>query len=238
MPFRFGPHSPLIDEAFTLELIERQYRSESIFGTPFLRHYETSLDATNAGINPAVASKVAGDFAECGVYKGSTARLLVELVGAGNMPVQGRQFHLFDSYEGLPPAVDEDAINYGQQESGATGMQFDFEPRRFADTSVERVKEVFAPWPWVQVQKGWIPEVLAAQAERRFAFVHVDVDMFESTRACLEFFVPRMSPGGIILCDDYKSTKFPGAKRAWDEFCRKNGLRFAVLDNVQAALRI
>lgn len=152
--------------------------------------------------------------------------------------MEGRQLLLFDSYEGLPPAVDEDAVNYGQQEAGTAAMQFDFEPRRFADTSVERVKEVFAPWPWVKVCQGWIPEVLLTEAERRFAFVHVDVDMFESTRACLEFFVPRMSRGGIILCDDYKSTKFPGAKRAWDEFCLGNGLRFVVLDNVQAVLRV
>lgn len=102
MPFRFGPHSPLIDEALTLEILEKQYRSESIFGTPFLKHYEASLDATNAGINPAVAvakirrcwnlanqfldaTPVKGDFAECGVYKGSTARLLVELIGAGGI---------------------------------------------------------------------------------------------------------------------------------------------------------
>ncbi|MFW5652494.1 MAG: TylF/MycF/NovP-related O-methyltransferase [Planctomycetota bacterium] len=42
-----------------------------------------------------------------------------------------------------------------------------------------------------------------ALADRRYRFVHIDVDVYEPTLACLEFFWPRLSPGGAIVIDDY-----------------------------------
>jgi hypothetical protein len=54
--------------------------------------------------------------------------------------------------------------------------------------------------------------------DRRFKLVHIDVDLYQPTRDSVEFFYPRMVPGGVILCDDYGSTRCPGARRAMDEF--------------------
>ena len=51
-----------------------------------------------------------------------------------------------------------------------------------------------------------------------FAFVHIDVDLYEPTKDSLEFFYPLLSPGGVLLCDDYGSTRCPGALKACDEF--------------------
>jgi hypothetical protein len=48
--------------------------------------------------------------------------------------------------------------------------------------------------------------------------VHIDVDMFEPTKAALEFFWDQVVPGGVIVCDDYNSSIFEGANRAVDEF--------------------
>ena len=70
----------------------------------------------------------------------------------------------------------------------------------------------------VEVHKGWIPEVLRAIEPRPFSFVHVDVDLYEPTRSSLEYFYPLMSPGAVLLCDDYGSTDCPGALKACDEF--------------------
>ena len=47
------------------------------------------------------------------------------------------------------------------------------------------------------------------------SFVHLDVDLYEPTRACLDYFLPRLSPGGFVICDDYGAPTFPGAARAW-----------------------
>ncbi len=48
--------------------------------------------------------------------------------------------------------------------------------------------------------------------------MHVDVDLYRPTRDTVEFFYPRLSPGGVILFDDYGSAMCPGAARAVDEF--------------------
>jgi O-methyltransferase len=66
--------------------------------------------------------------------------------------------------------------------------------------------------------------------------VHVDVDLYEPTRACLEYFYPRMAAGGIILCDDYGTPAFPGARRAWLEFCEGAKLGFIALPTGQSVL--
>jgi hypothetical protein len=39
-------------------------------------------------------------------------------------------------------------------------------------------------------------------------------------KAGLEFFYPRLAPGGLLLLHDYSSGCFPGAKQAVDEFAK------------------
>ena len=52
--------------------------------------------------------------------------------------------------------------------------------------------------------------------DQRFSFVHLDVDLKSSTLACLEFFYPRMVPGGVILTHDY--SYLDGVRAAFGEF--------------------
>lgn len=52
---------------------------------------------------------------------------------------------------------------------------------------------------------------------KKFCFVHLDVDLYKSTKDCLEFFYPRMVRGGIILTHDYNYV-FKGVKKAYNEF--------------------
>ena len=47
--------------------------------------------------------------------------------------------------------------------------------------------------------------------------------MYEPTLAAHEYFFKRLNAGGMIICDDYGYTDFPGAKKAVDEFLGKIG---------------
>ncbi len=67
-----------------------------------------------------------------------------------------------------------------------------------------------------------------------WSFVHVDVDLYEPTLACLEYFVPRLAPGGVIINDDYGSQSFPGAGRAWDLYFEDFGLPAFALEGGQS----
>ena len=73
-----------------------------------------------------------------------------------------------------------------------------------------RVRVVFHP--------GWIPDKFADVDEKKFCFVHIDVDLYEPTRASLAFFGERLTPGGILICDDYGFETCPGARLAMDEY--------------------
>ena len=66
--------------------------------------------------------------------------------------------------------------------------------------------------------KGWIPERFHEVGDRRFAFVHIDVDHYQPTKDSIEFFYPRLNVGAVIVNDDYGFTTCPGATKAMDEF--------------------
>jgi hypothetical protein len=146
------------------------------------------------------AARLAGDMAECGVYRGGTAWLMAKALRAQ----PGALLHLFDSFQGLsaPSAVD-----------GAHWRAGDLA------VSLEQVRQALAPtediiryWP------GWIPSEFAHVRDRRFSLVHIDVDLAEPTWDSLEFFYPRLTPHGVIVCDDYGFDTCPGARRAMDAY--------------------
>lgn len=143
------------------------------------------------------AQQVEGDYAEVGVYRGAGARVIREAA-------PGRTLHLFDTFGGMP----ETDASVDVHQAGD-----------FADTSLEDVKR-FVGTEGVHYYKGLFPASAAPIAgdARRFAFVHLDVDIYQSTLDGLRFFYPRLTPGGILLSHDYSARSCPGVKRAFTEF--------------------
>ena len=56
--------------------------------------------------------------------------------------------------------------------------------------------------------------------------MHINVDLYEPTKDSLDFFYPRLVKNGVIICNDYGSCKFPGAKKAVDEFLEENNYKY------------
>lgn len=139
-----------------------------------------------------------GDTAEVGVYKGAMSWLILRANGPG------RQHHMFDSFEGMSAPGPDDGDHWVEGELACA-----------EDVVHQNLAEFKGSF---QTYKGWVPERFAEVADRRFSFVHVDVDLYEPTRASLEFFYPRMNAGGIIVCDDYNFTTCPGAIQAVDDY--------------------
>jgi hypothetical protein len=144
---------------------------------------------------------VPGDTAECGVFRGAGSFLMCRM---NEVQASQRRWHfVFDSFAGLsePSKLDGGHWKPGDLACGA-----------------EEVRANLADFAAVSLHPGWIPERFPEVAERRFAFVHVDVDLYEPTRDSVAFFHPRLNEGGILLCDDYGFTSCPGATRAVDEY--------------------
>ena len=137
-----------------------------------------------------------GDVVECGVYKGGTAKILAELV-------PDRPLHLFDTFAGMPETDPSRDLH---------------KPGDFADTTLESVRAYLSGHTNVNCVAGMIPQSLAVVHDRKFSFVHIDLDIYSSIKAACEFFYPRLEPGGILLFDDYGYPSCPGARAAVDEF--------------------
>lgn len=147
---------------------------------------------------------VPGDTAEVGVYRGKTSYFICQARGRDT-------HHVFDSFEGLSDPQAEDTP---QVESA-------FHWKRGDLTAQESViRKNLAEFSNVEYYRGWVPERFSEVADRRFAFVHIDVDLYQPTLDTLQFFYPRLEPQGMIICDDYGFTSCPGAYRAMQEYMR------------------
>lgn len=158
-----------------------------------------------------------GDFFECGVYKGGTARLLAEVM-AGNG--SGGQLHLFDTFEGMPTTGSMDIHRRGD----------------FSDTSLEQVKSFVGHADHVCFHPGFLPDTFTGLDHVRIAFAHVDVDIFQSIMDCCAFIYPRLVGGAFMVFDDYGFPTCPGARQAVDTFFSDKPERPLVLPTGQAVV--
>ena len=63
---------------------------------------------------------------------------------------------------------------------------------------------------------------------RRVSFVHVDCDLYSSTKTVLDLLAPGIGPGTILVFDDWAGYDGAAAheERAWGEHCARHGTRF------------
>ena len=136
-----------------------------------------------------------GDMAEVGVYQGCSAKIIS--MASGGIPL-----HLFDTFQGLPEPDhhERDWMRPGDYASSLKSVE---------SFLVEHKNVSFYPGLFS-------PERASPVSEKRFSFVHLDVDLKSSTLDSLRFFYPRLVRGGIIVTHDY--SYFDGVKDAFGEF--------------------
>jgi O-methyltransferase len=177
-----------------------------------------------------------GEFWECGVYRGGTAECLAVLLanraGATPAALSGRavppgyqgdggetKLRLFDTWDGMP----------------TTNADIDLHKEHdFDDVSWDQIVQDFARHPNVSLHRGFIPATFEGLDSARIAFLHCDLDIYQSIIDNLAFCYPRMVTGSIILFDDYGQPTCPGARRAVDEFFAGKPEKPIVLQSGQA----
>jgi len=161
-----------------------------------------------------------GDVAECGVFRGASAFLLAKGIAA---QAPDKRLHLFDSFAGLSEPKAE--IDGGHWHSGDLACDL-----------AEVASNLNQYTSFIVLHPGWIPERFSEVQEKKFCFVHIDVDLFAPTRDALAFFGAQMVPGGLIICDDYGFETCPGARRAMDEYALKSGQTVVQLPTGQGVI--
>jgi hypothetical protein len=154
---------------------------------------------------------VPGDIAECGVFEGET---LIPLSCYLREHKSDKKIFGMDSYEGFDDAVNIDIKLGGQN-------QIDKKIGGFNQTSLEYVQgkvDLFELGDRVKLIKGFFKNSLVNIQDHKFSFVHLDCDIYQSYKECMEFFYSRMAKGGVILFDEYNDPPWPGCNKAIDEF--------------------
>lgn len=172
-----------------LKRIERFYRDKVRFYTFWLQ------------IQRLKKENIIGAFAEVGVYQGETAKMIHEMDGS-------RKLHLFDTFEG-----------FNKQDIAIEKIQDINRSVDFSDTSVESVLKFMEGNDNLIIHKGYFPDSAINLSDERYAFVHLDADLYNPTLAGLQYFYPRLSVGGIIIIHDYNHT-WEGVTKAVDEFIK------------------
>lgn len=142
------------------------------------------------------ALHVEGDFVECGVNAGFVSSAIMQYL---NWNSTGRKFFLVDTFAG--PVLSQ--YSSAEIAAGRAEIAKKYLAAGAYVTDVGRVRANFAEWPNAVVVQGAVPDVLATLPVGRLAFLHLDLNCAAPEAAALDFFWDSLSPGGIVLLDDY-----------------------------------
>ena len=210
-----GPHIPADLDDATIEtyLAVREYTMTS----------PERVAALCSAVTHIVRDNVPGDIVECGVWRGGSM-----LAAARTLLAHGdseRSLWLYDTFEGMPAPTDADV----RGPDGAPASQLLADSSRDSDlwavSPLDDAQHVMAlsgyPLERVRYVVGRVEDTLPGTIPDSIALLRLDTDWYESTRHELLHLVPRISPGGVLIIDDYGFWK--GARRAVDEYIESSG---------------
>lgn len=148
-----------------------------------------------------LSRKIPGDFVECACYKGTSARIICDYV---DFAKSDRKYYLYDLFE-----HDESMAHHSMPEHG--------------NSLFDRVKSRFSGFPNVVVTKGFVPQVLDEISPETISFMHIDLNNAAAEIGALERLFERLSPGGILVLDDYGWRVYRQQKLAEDPWLASRG---------------
>jgi O-methyltransferase len=149
---------------------------------------------------------VAGNIVEMGCYAGTTSLFISRVLKQLN---SNKQFHVYDSFEGLPEKSSLDSSPAGTQfkagELSVSKKQF-----------IDNYKKASLSTP--HIHKGWFNKLTNEDVPEEICFAFLDGDYYDSIKDSLHLIQDKLTPGSVIIIDDYQNEALPGAKRATDEW--------------------
>ena len=174
---------------------------------------DVSIAALQLGLRYIYTASVPGDVVEFGCYQGSTANALAEgmkkaeghlLVADRQAGIATRKLWLFDSFDGLPEATHPIDADCPHVKSGAWRWR-PAEPKPTPDLMYQ-ICSRHLPRERIDVVPGWYKNTLPLiPSDAKFAFVHIDCDLYESTYQVLDRLLghDHLSDGCALFFDDW-----------------------------------
>lgn len=152
-----------------------------------------------------------GNYVECEVWKGGISAATSEELG------NKYNFHLFDSFKGLPKVGDKDGVWAKKWQEGDNPW---FAENCLAEESyaIDAMKR--ANCKNFKIYKGWFNKTLNDYPYDEINILRLDADWYDSTMEVLETFYYKVVKGGLIIIDDFYT--WEGCIRAVYDFFSKN----------------
>ena len=180
------------------------------------------LDGLILATRYIVTQEIPGDFVECGVWRGGSMQAAaLTLLACGD---RSRHLHLFDTFEGMPPPTEKDVRHDGAPAAELLASR-DRTKQVWAVAGLEDVqegmRELDYPQSQVHFHPGLVEETIPQQAPETVALLRLDTDWYESTAHELQHLYDRLSPGGVLIIDDYGH--WDGSRVATEEWLEESG---------------
>lgn len=228
----------------------RHYDSDGLFSIHsdhfrndpgFRAAYQRGVEANN-GLDPrqewrlhvalwaaSSALAVPGDFVECGVNTGFNSSAIMRGL---NWSTVAKRFYLVDTFAGpVASQFSQEEIDRGRRKLAEDGIA-----AGAYETSMDRVRANYAEWPNAIVVQGAVPDVLQTLNVSRVAFLHIDMNCAYPEQRAIEYFWDRLSPGALVLLDDYAYFGYECQRESMDQVARSLGFSILSLPTGQGLI--
>jgi hypothetical protein len=169
------------------------------------------------------ASRLEGDFVECGVNRGGFSRAVMHFV---DFPRLGKTFYLLDTFRGLEDRLVSDA----ERKRGiGAGKWFQYQD------CYEAVCKTFEGLP-VVIVRGVVPETLPQVKAAKVCYLSIDMNCVAPEIAAAEYFWDKLVPGSVTIVDDYGWGGHEEQKLAFDRFAARKGVMVLSLPTGQGLI--
>lgn len=165
-----------------------------------------------------------GDFVECGVFTGILSGLICRYFDFEKID---RSFWLFDTWDGIPVENLQ-----GADLDIAKKYNKDYQ-RRDVFTGV---KQAFSKYDNCHLIRGFLPASLQDAQIEKIAYLSIDLNNAAYEKACIEVLWPKLTPGAVVLLDDYNFSSCHPQQKMWDAFAAEKKLMIAALPTGQGVL--
>jgi hypothetical protein len=171
-----------------------------------------------------VAARVPGDLVECGVWRGGSSMIgALTLLGAGD---HSRRLWLYDTFAGMPAPTGRDVAPDGRPALSEWARNQRGARNEWCYAPLEEVRDNLLATGIgpgrLELVAGRVQDTLPGRVPSEIALLRLDTDWYESTRHELTHLFGLLSPGGVLIVDDYGH--WQGARQAVDEYFQATGV--------------
>jgi hypothetical protein len=173
-----------------------------------------------------------GHYLDFGVYFGKSFFTWHKFLEVFTPTATHKKVIGFDTFGGFPDLAPED----GQSDSAIQKEPGGLSSAGFLDEFLEPLdlhnQDAVLPVGRGKIIQGDVcktfPQWLKQNPEARFCLCNLDLDIYEPTTVVLEGCWDRIVPGGVLILDEYATSKWPGETKAWDHFAGNHGLNVSL----------